>query len=79
VTNLAKTLRYLYPDATPNVDFEVVDLSDGQGPRITAWNAALGAQPTDAQLTAGEAAMLADWVPSVCDADAVRFFVEKGQ
>jgi len=58
MVNLPAALAYLYPSAIPLVDYGVQD--DGQGPYIAFWSAALGAQPTAAQLqAAGDAAALA--------------------
>ncbi|WP_217589741.1 XkdW family protein [Burkholderia sp. GbtcB21] len=59
--NVAQILRYMYPDANPNADYQVGD--DGSGPRIVAWNYAKAPQPSDADLSANAVAaqMAEDW------------------
>jgi hypothetical protein len=44
-------IKYLYPNAIPQVDFELRDDSQGEGVYIHQWNTPkLGVQPTSAQL-----------------------------
>ena len=46
-------IKYLLPNATPEIDFMLQDDSDGNGVYIKAWNTAkLGIQPTPEQLAA---------------------------
>jgi hypothetical protein len=52
--NLAQIISYLFPSAVAGKDYTLQD--DGQGPYIKTWAFAGAAQPTDAQLTAAEAA-----------------------
>lgn len=49
---LGDALKLLYPTVDPiGGDYRVEDRADGQGPRITKWDAArLGTQPSQAQL-----------------------------
>lgn len=56
-------IKYLYPNADPQMDFELQDNSDGNGPYISKWNTTkLGVQPTPAQLLAVKA--VADLTPA---------------
>lgn len=51
--NISDSIVSLYPEAIFGLDYEVRDLSDGRGPRISAWNETkLGPRPTQAQLDA---------------------------
>jgi hypothetical protein len=51
---LASALAVLFPDATPGVDYEVRDDSDGAGPKIVRWNLA-APRPTAAELATAAA------------------------
>lgn len=56
MVTLAQAIEYLFPNAKPLVDYTVED--KGEGPYIKQWNAAIGTQPTQAQLDAVTQAMI---------------------
>lgn len=48
---MLNSIKFLFPNADPLIDFELRDNSDGKGPYIARWDTAkLGTQPTAAQL-----------------------------
>jgi XkdW protein len=51
-------IKSLYPILTVNVDWEVGDTGDGQGPRIIVWHRTDVPQPTQAQIEAVDTATI---------------------
>lgn len=50
---MIESIKYLYPNAYPLVDFELRDDSNGAGPYIAKWDESkLGQKPTKAELDA---------------------------
>jgi hypothetical protein len=58
MTDVNTALLHLFPTGRPGIDWKVEDHSDGQGPRIVAWNLQ-AAQPSVAALQAVEGPAIA--------------------
>lgn len=67
--NLAHALRYLFPNASPQRDYEIRD--DGSGPYIAIWNLQ-AAQPTVAELQAASDAYDTAAAQAASEAAALR-------
>ena len=67
-------IKYLFPNATPEIDFTLQDDSDGAGVYIKTWNTAkLGTQPTSAQITAASTAANTPPVKTVLELDIEKY------
>lgn len=67
---ISTALLVLFPDANPEVDYEVRDFSDGNGPKITAWRLPAPI-PTQAELQAA-AATAANSRKAIDDIEAIE-------
>ncbi|MEA3211338.1 MAG: XkdW protein [Chthoniobacter sp.] len=57
--SLGDAIRQFAPAAVPVKDYLVRDDSDGRGPQLVQWNAALGPQPTAADIATAKTALTA--------------------